>query len=65
MIIIGIVLAIALALALGVWVGYIWRDRISRQRRRQYLAERFERKERAAVNRGIEAVRAVSDKGAC
>ena len=55
------IIGLVLALALGVWVGYRWRDRISRQRGRQYLTERFERKQRAALDRGIEAVRALSD----
>jgi hypothetical protein len=54
-------IGIALALPLGFWIGYKWRDRISQQRRARYLDEHFEREQRAATDRGTEAVRAVSD----
>jgi hypothetical protein len=45
------IIGIVLALPLGVWLGYKWRDHISRQRRAQYLfqcyvLERVERKRR-------------------
>jgi hypothetical protein len=46
--IIGIVLIVSL-FPLGVWVGYRWRDRISQQRRAEYLAERIKRKQSAAL----------------
>jgi hypothetical protein len=42
---------IILAFPLGIWVGYAWRDRISRRRRARYLAERFERGISAARER--------------
>jgi hypothetical protein len=35
----------------GVLVGYVWRDRISRQRRARYLAERLKREQWAARER--------------
>jgi hypothetical protein len=44
--IIGIVLIV---FPVGVWVGYKWRDRISQQRRAQYLAERIKREQRVAL----------------
>jgi hypothetical protein len=40
-----------LALPLGILLGYKWRDRISQQRRAQYLAERFVREQREALER--------------
>jgi hypothetical protein len=46
--IIGIVLIVSL-FPLGVWVGYRWRDRISQQRRAEYLAERIKREQSAAL----------------
>jgi hypothetical protein len=44
------IIGIGLALPLGVWIGYRWRDRISQQRRTQYLAERL-REQREALER--------------
>jgi hypothetical protein len=44
------IIGIGLALPLGVWVGYKWRDRISQQRRTEYLAERL-REHREALER--------------
>ena len=52
--IIGIVIGIFLLFPLGVWVGYRWRDRISRQRRAQHLAERFVRGQREALRQESE-----------
>ena len=43
---------------LGVWVGYMWRDRISRARRNRYRGERWEREQRVARER--EAVAALA-----
>ena len=37
--------------AFGVLVGFVWRDRISRQRRARYLAERLEREQWATRER--------------
>jgi hypothetical protein len=37
------IIGIVLTLPLGVWLGYRWRDRISRQRRAQYLLEQYVR----------------------
>jgi hypothetical protein len=34
------IIAIVLTLPLGVWLGYRWRDHISKQRRALYLLER-------------------------
>jgi hypothetical protein len=45
------IIGIGLALPLGVLLGYKWRDRISQQRRAQYLAERFVREQREALER--------------
>jgi hypothetical protein len=45
------IIGIVLALPLGVWLGYRWRDHISRQRRAQYLLERSVR-ETVERNRG-------------
>jgi hypothetical protein len=33
------IIGIVFALPLGVWIGYTWRDRISKQRRARALAE--------------------------
>jgi hypothetical protein len=54
------VIGFVLALPLGVWIGYRWRDRISRQRRTQYMAVRFER-ERAARAAAALATRATRE----
>ena len=48
------IIGIVLVFPLGVWVGYRWRDRISQQHRRQYLAERFEREQREALRQAGE-----------
>ena len=45
------IVGIGLALPLGVFLNYRWRDRISQQRRAQYLAERFVREQREALER--------------
>jgi hypothetical protein len=45
------IIGIVLGVPLGILIGYRWRDRISRQRRGQYLAERTERERRAAMER--------------
>ena len=37
---------IVLLFPLGILIGYRWRDRISQQRRAQFLAERTERERR-------------------
>ena len=49
-------LAAALGTALitfpiGVWVGYLWRDRISRERRARHWVERWERERWVARER--------------
>jgi hypothetical protein len=46
------IIGIGLALPLGVWVGYKWRDRISQQRRTEYLAEALERERKAKASSG-------------
>jgi hypothetical protein len=53
------IIGIGLGLPLGVLLGYKWRDRISQQRRTQYLAERlreqreaFERERKAKASSG-------------
>ena len=45
------IIGIVLGVPLGILIGYRWRDRISQQRRAQYLAERTERERRAAMER--------------
>jgi hypothetical protein len=50
----GTIIGIGLGLLLGIWVGYRWRDRISQQRRIQYLAKRL-RERRAALERESQA----------
>jgi hypothetical protein len=52
------IIGIGLALPLGFLLGYKWRDRISQQRRAQYLAERLQREQRAELEREIEALKA-------
>jgi hypothetical protein len=52
------IIGIGLALLLGFLLGYKWRDRISQQRRAQYLAERLEREKRAELEREIKALKA-------
>jgi hypothetical protein len=54
--IIGIVVIALVAsfFSLGVLVGYKWRDRISQQRRAQYLAERIKREQSAALTRTLQ-----------
>jgi hypothetical protein len=54
--IIGIVLIVLVVslFPLGVWVGYKWRDRISQQRRAQYLAERINREQSGALTRTLQ-----------
>jgi hypothetical protein len=49
--IIGIVLIVLIVspFSLGIWIGYRWRDRISQQRRAQYLAERIKREQSEAL----------------
>jgi hypothetical protein len=54
------VVGIVLAFPVGVWVGYIWRDRISRQRRAQYWVDRFYREQRIERERAA-AARAARD----
>ena len=44
------IIEIVLALLLGGWLGYSWRDRISKQRRRRAKAER-DRERHAALER--------------
>jgi hypothetical protein len=51
--IIEIVLIVSL-FPLGILIGYRWRDRISRQRRAQHLAERFVRGQREALRQESE-----------
>jgi hypothetical protein len=55
------VIGIILAFPVGVWVGYIWRDRISRQRRAQYWVDRFYREQRIERERA-EATAARADR---
>ena len=56
------IIGIILAFPLGVWVGYIWRDRISRQRRAQYWVDRFYREQRIERERAeAAATRAARD----
>jgi hypothetical protein len=56
------IIGIVLAFPLGVWVGYIWRDRISRQRRAQYWVDRFYREQRIERERAeAAATRAARD----
>lgn len=43
---------------LGVWIGYVWRDRLSRLRRTQYWVERWEREKWVAREREEAAVAA-------
>jgi hypothetical protein len=45
------IIGIVLGVPLGILIGYRWRDRISQQRRAEYLAERTERERRAAMER--------------
>jgi hypothetical protein len=45
------IIGIVLGVPLGILIGYRWRDRVSQQRRAQYLAERSERERRAAKER--------------
>jgi hypothetical protein len=57
-----VIIGIVLAFPLGVWVGYIWRDRISRQRRAQYWVDRFYREQRIERERAeAAATRAARD----
>ena len=55
------IIGIVLGLPLGILIGYLWRDRISQQRRTRYLAERLERelqaRERKAMFDTIEVPR--------
>ena len=44
------IIEIVLALLLGAWLGYSWRDHISKQRRRRAKAER-DRERHAALER--------------
>jgi hypothetical protein len=46
------IIGIVLGVPLGILIGYRWRDRISQQRRAQFLAERTERERRAATLSG-------------
>jgi hypothetical protein len=48
------IIGIGLAFPLGVVLGYKWRDRISQQRRTQYLAEHL-REQREALERERQA----------
>ena len=61
----GLVVAAAgsalIVFPLGVWVGYMWCDRISRARRTRYWGERWEREQWVAREREAAAALAPKD----
>lgn len=46
----------------GVWAGYLWRDRISRERRTRHWVERWEREKWAAREREAAAAATLDPK---